>query len=86
MLPCLSSLRLPPKLLERLRDRLRGRHDSWKTERAYVGWIERDLRFHKGRNGGVWKHPTELGKAEIEPRDSAGCSEDFRVVRRNSFS
>ena len=29
-------------------------------------WVEKFLRYHKDRNDGVWRHPTELGKAEME--------------------
>lgn len=55
-----------PKLLDRMREKLRVMHYAWKTEKSYVAWIERFLRFHKDRNGGVWRHPTEMGKAEVE--------------------
>ena len=55
-----------PKLLDRMRETLRGLHYAWKTEKSYVAWVEKFLRFHKDRNGGVWRHPAELGKAEIE--------------------
>ncbi|MDA1213607.1 MAG: integron integrase [Planctomycetota bacterium] len=55
-----------PKLLDRMRDKLRVMHYAWKTEKSYVAWVERFLRFHKDRHGGVWRHPVELGKAEIE--------------------
>ena len=55
-----------PKLLDQLRHQLRVRHDAWRTEQAYVAWVERCLRFHKDRSGDDWKHPVELGKADIE--------------------
>lgn len=48
-----QSLTPSPKLLDRVRDRLRVRQYSWRTEQAYVGWVERYLRFHKDRNGGT---------------------------------
>jgi Phage integrase, N-terminal SAM-like domain len=54
-----------PKLLDKMRDKLRVLHYAWKTEKSYVAWVERFLRFHKERSG-TWRHPTELGKAEIE--------------------
>ena len=38
---------------------MRARHLSPRTERAYVGWILRYIRYHGTR------HPTELGEAEI---------------------
>ena len=29
-------------------------------------WEEKFLRSHWGRNGGVWRHPAEMGKADVE--------------------
>jgi len=34
------------------------------TEKSYRHWIVEFLRFH--RTGGEWRHPTEMGKVEIE--------------------
>ncbi len=48
------------KLSDRLRDAIRLRGYSIRTEKAYVGWYERFVRFHKLR------HPAEMGLAEIE--------------------
>jgi hypothetical protein len=28
-----------PRLLDRVREEIRVRHMSWRTEKAYVGWI-----------------------------------------------
>lgn len=50
----------PPKLLDRVRTKLRLQHTSIRTEEAYVSWIERFIRFHK------MKHPNTMGVAEIE--------------------
>lgn len=50
----------PPRLLDQVRDRLRLKHYSIRTEMAYVAWIKRFILFHGKR------HPTELGKAEVE--------------------
>ena len=50
----------PPKLLDRLRRALRVRHYSPRTERCYVEWAERFIRFHRLR------HPRDMGAAEIE--------------------
>ena len=47
-------------LLDEIRRRIRLRHLSPRTERAYVGWIRRFLRYHGGR------HPLRLGRREIE--------------------
>ncbi len=48
-----------PRLLDRVRDALRARHYSARTEEAYVGWIRRYILFHRKR------HPAEMGAAEI---------------------
>ena len=50
----------PPKLLDELRQKLRYRHMSYRTEQAYVGWVRRFILFHNKR------HPKEMGKPEIE--------------------
>ena len=44
-----------PTLLERLRERIRYRHYSLRTEHSYEQWVRRYIRFH-GR-----RHPRELG-------------------------
>lgn len=49
-----------PRLLDQIRDRMRFRHYSIRTERAYVDWIKRFIRFHGKR------HPTTMGAAEVE--------------------
>jgi integron integrase len=49
----------PPKLLDQVRQRMRARHYSIRTEHSYVDWIKRYIHFH-GRC-----HPRELGSAEI---------------------
>ncbi len=48
-----------PRLLAQVKGRMRARHLSPRTERAYVGWIVRYIRYHGMR------HPTELGEEEI---------------------
>ncbi len=50
----------PPRLLDRVRARLRLKHYSLRTETAYVGWIKRYIHFHGKR------HPAGMGKAEAE--------------------
>ncbi len=50
----------PPKLLDRLREHLRVRHYSIRTEAAYVDWARRFILFHGKR------HPQDMGAAEIE--------------------
>lgn len=49
-----------PRLLERVRDAIRVRHYSIRTEQAYTGWIRRFILFHGKR------HPAEMGKFEVE--------------------
>jgi integron integrase len=48
------------KLLEQCRQTARVKHFSFRTERTYVYWIERFIRFH-----GI-RHPAEMGTAEVE--------------------
>lgn len=51
--------RPPPKLLDRVREAIRTRHYSGRTEKAYVGWIRRYVLFHNKR------HPADMGEVEI---------------------
>ncbi len=48
-----------PRLLDQVRQAIRARHYSPRTEKAYVGWIRRFVRFHGKR------HPREMGEAQI---------------------
>lgn len=48
-----------PKLLDRVRAKIRVKHYSRRTEEAYVGWITRFIFFHKKR------HPIDMGEKEI---------------------
>jgi len=48
------------KLLDLLRDKIRLKHYSIKTEQSYIGWVKRYIIFHNK------KHPAEMGKMEIE--------------------
>ena len=50
----------PKKLLDQVRDALRLKHYSIRTENSYVDWIRRYILFHHKR------HPAEMGTAEIE--------------------
>jgi len=51
---------ITPRLLDRVRDRIRVRHYSIRTEQAYLDWIKRFIRFHGKR------HPVDLGRSEVE--------------------
>ena len=55
-----SAPREEPKLLDQVRDMIRLKHYSIRTEQAYLGWIRRFILFHHKR------HPKEMGKTEIE--------------------
>lgn len=48
-----------PRLLDRLRQRIRFRHYSLRTERTYADWVRRYILFH-GR-----RHPRELGAEHV---------------------
>jgi len=50
----------PKKLLDQVRDAIRLKHYSYRTEQAYVGWIKRYIFFHSVR------HPAEMGAPEVE--------------------
>ncbi|MCH7798070.1 MAG: integron integrase [Planctomycetes bacterium] len=52
------------KLLDQVRQAIRLRHYSRRTEKTYLHWIERFIRFHA--RGGVWKHPQGLGASDVE--------------------
>jgi integron integrase len=49
-----------PRLLEQVRQSLRLRHYSYRTEEQYLSWIRRFILFHHKR------HPREMGAAEVE--------------------
>jgi len=56
-----SPCRLPePNLLDRLRNEVRKKHYSGRTEDAYSDWVYRYMRFHGFRD------PREMGKDEVE--------------------
>jgi len=48
------------KLLDLVRDKIRFKHYSIKTEQSYSSWIKQYILFHNKR------HPLEMGKNEIE--------------------
>jgi len=48
------------RLLDQLRERIRYRHYSLKTEKAYLFWVRRFIRFHGLR------HPRDLGATEVK--------------------
>ena len=48
-----------PKLLDRVRDVLRRKHYSFRTEQTYTDWIRRFILFHGKR------HPKEMAEAKV---------------------
>jgi hypothetical protein len=50
----------PKKLLDRVKDQIRLKHYSYRTEETYIQWIRRYILFHHKR------HPQEMGVPEIE--------------------
>ena len=48
-----------PRLLDRVRNTIRARHYSPKTEKTYVAWVRRYVMFHRKR------HPSEMGEDEV---------------------
>jgi integron integrase len=48
-----------PKFLDQIRQLMRLRHYSLRTEEAYIGWIRRYILFHGKR------HPRDLGESDI---------------------
>lgn len=49
-----------PRFLDLVRERIKVKHYSIRTEEAYVGWIKKFIFFHNKR------HPAEMGKLEME--------------------
>jgi integron integrase len=49
-----------PKLLDQLREQIRVRHYSIRTEAVYLHWVRQFIRFHK------LCHPADMGAEEVE--------------------
>ncbi|SDY09840.1 Phage integrase, N-terminal SAM-like domain [Nitrosomonas halophila] len=49
-----------PRLLDQVRDKLRLKHYSYRTEQSYIAWIKRFIYFHEKR------HPNTMEEREIE--------------------
>ena len=49
-----------PRLLDQVRDKIRLKHYSIRTEQAYLDWIKRFILFYGKR------HPENLGSAEVD--------------------
>lgn len=70
-----------PKLLDIMSEELRARHYSTRTEKAYLQWVERFIRFHGMR------HPAEMGTEEVNAfltslavRDSVSASTQTQAL------
>ncbi|CAG0906108.1 unnamed protein product [Darwinula stevensoni] len=50
----------PPKLLDQVRDKLRLKHYSIRTERQYLQWVKRFILFHNK------EHPLQMGAVQVE--------------------
>ncbi|MGC2167227.1 MAG: integron integrase [Gallionella sp.] len=50
----------PPKLLDQVRDKIRVKHYSIRTETQYLQWIKRFILFHGKR------HPQDMDATEVE--------------------
>jgi Phage integrase, N-terminal SAM-like domain len=50
----------PKKLLDQVRDAIRLKHYSYRTEQSYVGWVRRYILFHNKT------HPKDMGGTEVE--------------------
>lgn len=55
-----GNTRPAPRLLDQMRERIRYKHYSLRTEKAYVFWVRSFIRFH-----GL-KHPKLMGAPEVE--------------------
>ena len=58
--PDKSTTKNPPKLLDQVRDKLRVKHYSIRTEQTYLDWIKRYIYFHGKR------HQKEMDARDIE--------------------
>ena len=67
-----------PKLLDQVRQAIRTRHYSPRTEETYAGWIKRFIFFHDKR------HPAEIS---LFVRESCitGSSRSSRLSRSSGF-
>jgi integron integrase len=67
----------PPKLLDQLREAIRVRHYSPRTEEAYVAWVRRFILYHGKR------HPREMGAAEVTAFLSSLARRDVAASTQN---
>lgn len=65
------------KFLDGLRDKIRVKQYSYKTEKTYLGWAERFIRFHKMR------HPAEMKQTDVEIFLTALAKEEVSASTQN---
>lgn len=58
-LPAAAAPAQSPRVLDRVREQIRVRHYSIRTEQAYIDWARRFILFHGKR------HPAEMGADEV---------------------
>ncbi|PYI98237.1 MAG: hypothetical protein DME98_05135 [Verrucomicrobia bacterium] len=63
-----------PKLLDQVRNVIRRRHYSIRTEQAYVDWIKRFIIYHNKR------HPAEMAEEEVA-QFLTNCASDIQITR-----
>ena len=71
------------KLLDHVREVMRTKRYSYRTEQCYVAWIEHFIRFHHGPDG--WRHPADLDAADVEPRVAEPPYSPCRGGRRGPY-
>jgi len=59
-MPLHTQKNVKPRLLDQVRQTIRRKHYSLRTEATSIGWIKRYIFFHRKR------HPKEMGAAEME--------------------
>jgi len=56
----MNQITTKPKLLDQIRIAIRTRHYSNRTEKSYINWIKRYIKFHDTR------HPSELNETHLQ--------------------
>src|SRR5262245_25977632 len=52
------------KLYDQIRHVMRLKHYSYRTEKCYIFWTDKFVRYCKG--SGDWRHPNTLGAGDVE--------------------
>ena len=58
-MPSRHAAGMKSRLLDQVRDTIRAKHYSYRTEKTYVQWIRRFILHHHKR------HPAEMGAGEV---------------------